>query len=357
MSTAEIQRTIIRFAPVLENAELQSLTRQLTDSLGSRAAPSPRSATTTTATAAIIGRYRVIHKAVARAGFELTSAAVDVLQPGQIIEVVERRSVIAADDPQGLGIVRVRCTDGTWLSVSNRSGEPLITEVHGSPTLASPRSRDSSAKDQPTPPTPSEDGDTLFEHHADAQLGDAIRQHVWMGGQSPAGDAGGQQAETPRSQLRLVKSEREQLQPTLSRLSIRDFEEMEELAERETVVQSGDYQLREDGQQNAQQFRPPNSPALPTPVPVPSPAVSAAHSAGGSELGEAVARSRTGEANKMLVDASLALCEVVLSNCRLSSDTAKDVETLVQEQRKRWGGAYCVAVACRGDRWQRDGRS
>ena len=297
--SAEIQRAIIRFAPVLENAELQSLTRWLTDSLGSRGAAAP-----------VIGRYRVIHKAVARAGFELTSAAVDVLQPGRTIEVVERRAVTAAEDPQGLGIERVRCTDGTWLSVSNRSGEPLIAELQGSPTLASSRLDISPASDRGRTPSPSEDGDTLFERHADAQLGDAIRQHAWMGGQTPVG--AGRRAETPRSQLRLVKTESDQLQPTLS---LREFEEMEELAERETGLRN-DYHH----------------------VPVPLPTVSAVQSADGTETCETASPPRGGVDPNRLVDASLALCEVVISKCRLPSDTANEVESLMREQQERWDG-------------------
>ncbi len=324
-SNAEIQRAIIRFAPVLENAELQSLTRRLTVSLGSRGAAA------SAVTPPVIGRYRVVHKAVARAGFELTSAAVDVLQPGRTIEVVERRAVNTADDPQGLGIVRVRCTDGTWLSVSNRSGEPLIAELQGSPTLASPRSGSSSPNGRLRPPTPSEDGDTLFEHHADEQLGDAIRQHGWM---APA-DGAEAESETPRPQLRLVKSESDQLQPTLS---LRDFEEMEELAERETGLRSDDHQ-RPDERHDLQQTETPNSPGLPTPIPVPLPKVSANDSADDGEPCETVSQPRADvDSNQRLLDASLAVCEVVISNCRLPSDTAHEVESLVQEQQERWAG-------------------
>jgi hypothetical protein len=321
--TAEIQRAIIRFAPVLENAELQSLTRRLTDSLGSRAAAAP-----------VIGRYRVIHKAVARAGFELTSAAVDVLQPGRTIEVVERRAVTASEDPQGLGIARVRCTDGTWLSVSNRSGEPLIAELQGSPTLASPRLGISPPSDRGGPPTPSEDGDTLFEQHADAQLGDAIRQHAWMGGQTPVG--AGRGAQTPRSQLRLVKSESEQLQPTLS---LREFEEMEELAERETDLRNDDHQaVGERERPDPRQTWTPNRPVVPAHIPVPLPVISAVQSADGTETCETASRARGDVDSNRLVDASLALCEVVISKCRLPPDTANEVESLMREQQERWAG-------------------
>eukprot|EP01043_Picozoa_sp_COSAG02_P041990 COSAG02_NODE_3531_length_6606_cov_67.718611_3_plen_197_part_00 len=70
-SNAEVQRAIIRFAPVLENAELQSLTRRLTDSLGHRgAAASPHTAAARDLSPPVIARYQVVHKAVARAGFE-----------------------------------------------------------------------------------------------------------------------------------------------------------------------------------------------------------------------------------------------------------------------------------------------
>ncbi len=329
-SNAEVQRAIIRFAPVLENAELQSLTRRLTDSLGSRgAASSPHTAAASGLSPPVIGRYRVVHKAVARAGFELTSAAVDVLLPGRTIEVVERRAVNAEDDPQGLGIVRVRCTDGTWLSVSNRSGDALITELQVSPALASPKSGRSPPNDRLRTPTPSEDGDTLFERHADAQLGDAIRQHGWMA----SADGAEGTSQTPRSHLRLVKSENEQLQPTLS---LRDFEEMEELAERETGSRPDE---RQDDRQGPRQSWTLQSPVLSTPVPVPLSKNSSARSPVDDESCEPVSRTHADvDSNQRLLDASLALCEVVVSNCRLPSDTANEVESLVQEQQERWAG-------------------
>jgi|EP01046_Picozoa_sp_COSAG06_P001001 hypothetical protein len=322
-AVAEIQRAIIKYAPVLHNTELQSLTRRLTDSLGSRAATAAASASPRIG--GVIGQYRVVQKAVARAGFELSSAAVDVLSPGRTVDVVERRRVPEADDPHGAGVVRVRCGDGTWLSASNRNGDAVLAELPGSPSLASARSGNVAATDDGSrPSTPSEDGDTVFEHRANAQLGDAIRR------QQEAGEE-----ETPRTQLRLVKSEKEALQASLS---LRDFE-MEELAVEMDLLRE-ERQKRQQGQRRDHQVESPSSPALPTPIPLPSPAMSAsAYRSPDGSVGAAVARPRPeGEGGSRVTDASLALCEVVASNVRLPPDTASEVQAMMQEQRERWSG-------------------
>ena len=339
--TSEIQRAIIRFAPVLQNAELQSLTRQLTDSLGARAAvaaASPRQQLSTPRegipAAGVIGQYRVVQKAVARAGFELTSAAVDVFSPGRIVEVVERRVVTDA----GAGHVRVRCSDGSWLSVYNRAGEPAIAELPGSPSLAAARYSHLTerADDDSRPSTPGED-DTAFELRANAQLDDAVGRMIEL----PEG--------TP--QLRLVQSDF----PGRTE-SLREFEEAELAAEMEVLKderQRRQERQHEDQRQVADwQSRgspsPPTSPALPTPIPFRS-AAHPASNGGDGMVGEA------GDVQRV-TDASLSLCEVVVGSCQLPADTAVEVEAMLQEQRERWGSLVATLLRAQatssGEAWE-----
>ena len=89
-----IQDLIIKFAPVLDNADLYALTARLTDSVKRRSTPSSPPPPPPPSAAAILEpapTYRVLQKAVLRARADMSSEAIGVLSPGDtLIPVAEQ---------------------------------------------------------------------------------------------------------------------------------------------------------------------------------------------------------------------------------------------------------------------------